>query len=412
MEEHQNTRSWERRWLWLHSRRQIGRTILASLLAAAMLLGNGYLQRSIRENQARIEELYQTVRVTGELLQADGKYLHGGGMVPAALGEQLEALGVFSSVTKVIGGSADAGTSATALTGTRKLGGKLLPAQEGRTVRDLIYRAVTRAEDCPELQNGSITVRYLEGQEEIFFTDTAELRAAVAADVLRELQIQPGERITLRFGEHCLPARVVGVISGETRESDCRLLLPAGALTQALQQVGESWAYCVYTFAVDPMQNRRLPEFRAEAEELLQRFSGPAELFLLLRDEELTQAVEPLERNVTLLRVLYPVSLALSAALAAGTAAMLALQSRRELAILRLLGLGKRRTGGLAVRQVFDSALLGSLLGLAAALLLGSSAGQSFLCGGLFLLGSILGGGGTAAAILRKNPLELLQTKE
>lgn len=408
MEEYQNTR----RWLWLHSWRQPGRTILVVLLAAAMLLGNGYLQCSIQKNQARIEELYQTVLVTGELLQADGKYLHGGGMVPAALGEQLEALGVFSSVTKVIGGSADAGTSVTALTGTRKLGGKLLPTQEGRTVRDLIYRAVTRAEDCPELQNGSITVRYLEGQEDTFFTDTTELRAAAAADVLRELQIQPGERITLRFGEHCLPARVVGVISGETRESDCRLLLPTGALTQALQQVGESWAYCVYTFTVDPMENRRLPEFRVEAEELLQRLSGPAELFLLLRDEELTQAVEPLERNVTLLRVLYPVSLALSAALAAGTAAMLVLQSRRELAILRLLGLGKRRTGGLAVRQVFDSALLGSLLGLAAALLLGSNAGQSFLCGGLFLLGSILGGGGTAAAILRKNPLELLQTKE
>ena len=45
----------------------------------------------------------------------------------------------------------------------------------------------------------------------------------------------------------------------------------------------------------------------------------------------------------------------------------LSLQSRGELAILRLLGLARRRTGALAVGEVLIPALLGLLLGLAAA---------------------------------------------
>ena len=46
---------------------------------------------------------------------------------------------------------------------------------------------------------------------------------------------------------------------------------------------------------------------------------------------------------------------------------MLTLQSQGELAILRLLGLARRRTGALAVGEVLIPALLGLLLGLAAA---------------------------------------------
>ena len=288
-------RRWERRWLWLHGTRQAGRSLLTALLSAALLLGCGYLRQSIRENLAHIDRLYQTVQVTGELLQSDTGYLHGGGIVPAELGRQLEERGFFSSVTKVLGGSADAGDSIPALTGKLPAGKITLPAEEGRTVTDLIYRAVWRMEDCPELRDGSLTVRTPEGEDFL----TGELRAAVSADVLETLGLRLGERIALRFGDCCLMVPVAGVLSG-----DVQLLLPAEPLTEALRAAGESWAYCVYAFAVDPARNRDLPAFRAEAETLTRTLSGPAELFLLLRDTELTQAVEPLERNVTLLRVL------------------------------------------------------------------------------------------------------------
>lgn len=395
-------RRWERRWLWLHGTRQAGRSLLTALLSAALLLGCGYLGQSIRENLAHIDRLYQTVQVTGELLQSDTGYLHGGGIVPAELGRQLEERGLFSSVTKVLGGSADAGDSIPALTGKLPAGKITLPAEEGRTVTDLIYRALWRMEDCPELRDGSLTLRTPEGED--FLTGARELRAAVSADVLETLGLRLGERIALRFGDCCLVVPVAGVLSG-----DVQLLLPAEPLTETLRAAGESWAYCVYAFDVDPARNRDLPAFRAEAETLTLTLSGPAELFLLLRDTELTQAVEPLERNVTLLRVLYPAALALSAGLAAGAAAMLTLQSRGELAILRLLGLARCRTGALAVGEVLIPALLGLLLGLAAAW---TRQWQVLPGAGLLLLGSLTGSVGATAAILRKDPLALLQTKE
>ena len=76
----------------------------------------------------------------------------------------LEERGLFSSLTKVLGGSADAGDSIPALTGKLPAGKVTLPAEEGRTVTDLIYRAVWRMEDCPELQSGSLTLRTPEGE--------------------------------------------------------------------------------------------------------------------------------------------------------------------------------------------------------------------------------------------------------
>ena len=88
---------------------------------------------------------------------------------------------------------------------------------------------------------------------------------------------------------------------------------------------------------------------------------------------------------------------------------MLTLQSRGELAILRLLGLARRRAGALAVGEVLIPALLGLLLGLAAARI---RQWQVLSGAGLLLLGSLTGSAGAAAAILRKDPLALLQTKE
>lgn len=89
-------RRWERRWLWLHGTRQAGRSLLTALLSAALLLGCGYLRQSIRENLDHIDRLYQTVQVTGELLQSDTGYLHGSGIVPAELGRCRWKSGGFS----------------------------------------------------------------------------------------------------------------------------------------------------------------------------------------------------------------------------------------------------------------------------------------------------------------------------
>ena len=88
---------------------------------------------------------------------------------------------------------------------------------------------------------------------------------------------------------------------------------------------------------------------------------------------------------------------------------MLTLPRRGERASRRLLGLARRRAGALAVGEVLIPTLLGLLLGLAAAWI---RQWQVLSGAGLLILGSLTGSVGAAAAILRKDPLALLQTKE
>ena len=55
-------------------------------------------------------------------------------------------------------------------------------------------------------------------------------------------------------------------------------------------------------------------------------------------DEELRIVVSQLEKNLSILKVLYPVVMAVSALIAAGMCFLLILQKTREAAILRVLG--------------------------------------------------------------------------
>ena len=134
-----------------------------------------------------------------------------------------------------------------------------------------------------------------------------------------------------------------------------------------------------------------------------------------MRDMELTQAVEPLERSNTLLRVLYPVVQVLAVVAAGALASLLVVQCGREISILRVLGLPRRRTvGSIAAGQLLP-ALTGLCLGLLIVLLLlpGVSAPRSLVLQLiLYTSGCLAGAGVTAFIVTKKNPLELLQIKE
>ena len=71
--------------------------------------------------------------------------------------------------------------------------------------------------------------------------------------------------------------------------------------------------------------------------------AGAQDLTLVLWDEELTQVVGPLEQNVRLMSVLYPVTAALSVLIAIGVSVLLLFQSAREMAALRAMGCTRRR---------------------------------------------------------------------
>ena len=127
--------------------------------------------------------------------------------------------------------------------------------------------------------------------------------------------------------------------------------------------------------------------------------------------------VGPLEQNIRLLSVLYPVTAALSVLIAAGVSVLLLLQSAKEAAALRAMGCTKARVGAMLSFQQALPCLFGVLIGFAGMAVLrggieGVLSGNTLLCAGLYLAGAALGAAFTSAALVRRKPMELLQVKE
>ena len=145
------------------------------------------------------------------------------------------------------------------------------------------------------------------------------------------------------------------------------VLLGLSALLAAEERLELEPAYSVAEFVLDPVKNRELSARREELKELVaQPNAGALDLTLVLWDEELTQVVGPLEQNVRLMSVLYPVTAALSVLIAIGVSVLLLFQSAKEMAALRAMGCTRRRVTGMFSCQQGLLCLLGILLGLVA----------------------------------------------
>ena len=148
---------------------------------------------------------------------------------------------------------------------------------------------------------------------------------------------------------------------------------------------------------------------------------GGVPVRIILWDEELRLAVEPLEASIRLMEILYPITLVLSLLTAAGIAVLFVMTSAREAAILRILGTTKLRSRAMLALQTAVTSLAGLLLGVAGVLayagrtrpeLLAGLVSASVLCAVLYLLAAIAGAVLSAVSVTARNPLELLQVRE
>lgn len=384
--------AWSLRWIRRHVTRQPLRLLLSICAAAGFLVGLGYLQNSIFSGMARVDQLYQRVQVSGQVLQNSSEYIPGGGILPSEAAKALEESGMLQHTVKTIGDVAD-----------------LVSDETEVCLPQITLRGIWRLEDLPDTPE----VTWLEGSSEsIFFQDSGSQKVLLSWEVMDQLGVALGDTVAMVWPEFTGSFRVVGAFSGQML--DYNALFNGSTLATLFEQHSHSYAYASYAFDLDPGQNRQLPVFQGQAEAIVQDCGGPTELILVLRDQELTQAVEPLERNVELLRVLYPAMQVLSVLVGAGLAVLFTLQSTREAAILRVLGCWRRRALLLLLcRQLFPT-LVGLLAGAAilAALPLHTRTADCGFCLLLYLMGCLLGGLVSAAATLRRNPLPLLQIKE
>jgi len=168
-------------------------------------------------------------------------------------------------------------------------------------------------------------------------------------------------------------------------------------------------------FDIDPLYNREMDQVRSEIEEIAEHINaGDVPLRLVLDDEELRMVVIPMEQNLSLLRLLYPVAIALSAIIGLGLSMLLMQQNAKVAAIMRVLGttITKARTTLCSEQLVVT--LVGIAIGMTILALLGWGFGfaSSLFLAAVYLVGTAIGTVIGATVITNRPPLNLLQVKE
>lgn len=243
--------------------------------------------------------------------------------------------------------------------------------------------------------------------------------------VLEQFDLNPGEMVEitgLGYSYNCL---IVGQYSGglETTNAIIKanllntkggayILTPLSAL-ESLE--GSRLTYTVAQFVLEPARNREISQFKADMEEVMNLYGG--EIRLVVWDEELRIVVAQLEKNITLLEVLYPVVIGVSVLVGAGLCFLLLLQATREAAILRILGTNRSSVRLALFSEPVILSLIGVIISLGITSLLWTTTGQVpigalLTSAGLYLLGTLIGSISGAFMVTNKKPLELLQVKE
>jgi hypothetical protein len=179
---------------------------------------------------------------------------------------------------------------------------------------------------------------------------------------------------------------------------------------EALQELkGSNLGYTALQFTIDPQFNRDIHR----AQQAIRNIFGSGYGVVLVTyfdDAELRNVVGPMEDNLSLLQILYPVAIGVALTIGAGLSLLMTLQNTKNAAILRVLGSTRNRTGVMLWLEIFIVCLTGLFFGLITTAIMWNV--LPIPTAGLYLLGAVTGTIIGIFLVINRAPLELLQVKE
>ena len=388
------------------------RSILTIALAICFVFALGWLNLTMERNEAELDRLYVSTQVEAEIVPSSIHALFSAGFIRKRTVDTILRSGFVES----------AYLEAVALTPL------MAPTDEEgeqdmvRAARGVFLRGLPQLDWFVTTKGSDIQVQYAGDWDESLFAkdwSRAQVRPAVLpVSLLARMQLKPEDTFVIAnsFTGRVSSFIVAGYYTGIVKKSDPEpVLLPLSALEQLEK---DELYYDVARFVFDREKNRELPEFRAQMEQLFREgIAGKVKMTLILWDEELTQVVEPLEKNLSLITLLYTVTVIVSVLIAAGLATLLLFQSARDAAIMRVLGTTKSRARAMLCGEYLLLCLVGLVVGLSILVALRQDVvavlqGPALVCAGLYLAGASGGALYSAIAVTNRMPLELLQVKE
>jgi len=182
--------------------------------------------------------------------------------------------------------------------------------------------------------------------------------------------------------------------------------------TDALEWLmGDNIGYTTLIFYIGPSHNRNMAVVQDELRRIFaMRDAGHADLTIVFNDALLRNVVEPMEDNLSLLQVLYPIAIAVSLAIGAGLTFLMILQHAKNTAIMRVLGLTNVRCGVILWLEPSVVCIIGLLAGLGIVISMGNVLPAVFSAA--YIAAVAIGAIAGIVVVVKRPPLELLQVKE
>ncbi|MCL2363907.1 MAG: hypothetical protein FWC71_04505 [Defluviitaleaceae bacterium] len=418
------------RYMWRHIRRAPVKTALACVLAVAFVFSLGWLDNTIRSTEAEIERLWMTTRIDAQIMR------HADAAMPALHGWPAYIAPASWDAVYATGFVTDAYLEALAQSQTAYLLGvsHLAGFIEENTKTPLDEQLGVFCDD--------IHITFGTGWSAADFVyDTARtIPVLVRNDYFVEMGYTFGapirKQISTVYGLRNAELFVIGTFDGGLQRAVGRVGLSVQPLyvmpLEALQSLvyghvlfaNDTAAglgtlrppYMTARFIANPARNRELEHLRNAVDTPLAVNQmggqvGQVPLELRMDDDIFQNVVKPMEQNLALMRLIYPIAVATAFALALGLSLLMMLQNAKNAALLRVLGRPKTATQGLLICEQLIVCVVGIIAAVVGIVLWGA-AGSIAMLAAIYFAGAFIGSLAGAYVISTKAPLELLQVKE
>lgn len=418
------------RFVLRHMGRRPMHTALICAVAVAFLFAVTWMQVSIVMDTAEVERLYASTEIEGELRKQDAAFTAqaGDAFVTYDMLEWLMESGyvcnLYTEAAETVRVNRYTMNPVTHETVSSQFIGSDVPM---RCTEDI-------EQFCEE---NHVMIDYADGYgPELFTTGWKYTEPSMGVTVLKnetpvlipeawleQHGLEYGQRITIAIRSGNMLKSIDLTIAGSIEHVDSgdgisraawdKVMIPPSVL-EYVKDVGD-WTYSTVQFTVNTSYNRELDTIK---EEITKRLANPRmatqKAAVMLWTGELRQVVEPFEKNLDLMKLLFPVTVAVSVAAGGGLIFLLLLQRTEEAALLRVLGNSRGRTRRMLISEPVLLSMAGLLFGIAAVYygMPEVSVRQIWTFAGGYLGGCVLGAVLGSFHITRKMPLELLQVKE
>jgi hypothetical protein len=404
------------------------KSFLTLAIALGFLLASAWIQQTMERSRIGIDRLYDTTVVEADILLADTTRLSTGETPTQGWGFVYQ-----KTIDSVLNSGFVISSALEADVTWREIG-------KFDSLKTLAGNFPVYAYDSPEAfyaglaDPGSLSFAVGWDMERFARPRTLEeiqqdgVPSLFPTSLLEPLQLEVGEkvRITDPFA-NIFPCVIVGQYTGGRSLAIHGgkipwLYSPTDSILislSALESIeGSHIKFTVAHFSLDPKKNRALPRFRLDMEKVMKSpGAGTGEIRFMIWDEELRVVVGQLDKNLSLLKVLYPVVMAVSVLIGAGLCFLLLLQATREAAIMRVLGTTRAAVRLALIIEPLFLSVIGVIIGLGISRLVWMTSGlvpavPLLIGAGLYLAGVLAGSVTGAISVTNKKPIELLQVKE